>query len=400
MFAASAESATVTAISIADPTNPVMTGTLNIAVDLATAACGNFDAESVQSVAIATPTDYANAIIAAASPAVDGSSDGYLAFYDASTLAFLGCAQAGNKPEGIASWGNKIACINEGSAFEDGSVDNEGSMTMCDVSVSGGTPSFSCSTYTLDEPNFIDYDWTNAVDCIYYGVDYGGGTNPCGYAPMLKIIYSSDATSFPGWFSGETEVNGNLNSSAVCQKWCQEYSGCDYFSCVPRATRARAASRAYFASVAATNGRAKDPRRTTCTSASSSRRTPTARTATASIRGSSTPPTGRASRARRRADSGRMPTRACAQPRAREAVRADVTRRASCRFRGTDVRLYGPTGYSPALDAEPEGGAFTDDGKYFLVAMQVRRAARERICLIGSRDAFARLPGQQRLRHV
>ena len=198
VFVASAEAASVSVVSIADPTAPTIVDTLDISTALATAACGNFDAESVQSVAIATSTSYSNAIITAASPNVDETANGYLAFYDASTLAFLGCAEAGNKPEGIASQGNKIACINEGSALEDGSADHEGSMTMCDVSVSGSTPSFSCSTYTLSEDNFIDNDWTGAVDCIYYGVDYGGNTNPCGYAPMAAIAVNDDTFSFSG----------------------------------------------------------------------------------------------------------------------------------------------------------------------------------------------------------
>ena len=191
----------MTVVSISDPTSPSSEATLNIATDLATAACGNFAADSVQSVAVVTSTGYANGIVAAAAPASDATLNGYLAFYDASTLDFLGCAEAGNKPEGIASKGNKIACINEGSAPDDGSAD-EGSMTMCDVTVSSGTPSFSCSTYTLSEANFVDNDWTGTLDCIYYGVDYGGNTNPCGYAPMAAIAVNNASFSFPGWFSG------------------------------------------------------------------------------------------------------------------------------------------------------------------------------------------------------
>ena len=106
----------------------------------------------------------------------------------------------------------------------------------CDVSVSSGTPSFSCSTYTLSEDNFIDYDWTGAVDCIYYGVDYGGETNPCSYAPMLAIV-STNATSFPGWFSGPTTVDASLDSAEYCQQLCVDFvaddgTPCSYFSCV------------------------------------------------------------------------------------------------------------------------------------------------------------------------
>ena len=93
-------------MSVSDPTNMIEVGTLDIAAGLATSACGNFAADSVQSVAVVTSTGYTNGIIAAAAPASDSTLNGYLAFYDASTLAFLGCAEAGNKPEGIASQGN------------------------------------------------------------------------------------------------------------------------------------------------------------------------------------------------------------------------------------------------------------------------------------------------------
>jgi hypothetical protein len=44
-------------------------------------------------------------------------------------------------------------------------------------------------------------------------------------------------------------------------------------------------------------------------------------------------------------------------------------------FVGTDdVRLYGPSATDIANDLEPEGGAFTADGKYFLTVMQDNNA--------------------------
>lgn len=80
--------------------------------------CGKFKAESVQSVATVSLDGYANTIIAAASPSRYEFANGYLTFYDATTLSYLGCAEAGVKPEGIASTatGAKVACLNEGSA--------------------------------------------------------------------------------------------------------------------------------------------------------------------------------------------------------------------------------------------------------------------------------------------
>ena len=317
-------------MSVSDPTNMIEVGTLDIATSLATSACGNFAADSVQSVAVVTSTGYTNGIIAAAAPASDSTLNGYLAFYDASTLAFLGCAEAGNKPEGIASQGNKIACINEGSAPDNGSADNEGSMTMCDVTVSGGTPSFSCSTYTLSEANFVDNDWTGTVDCIYYGVDYGGNTNPCGYAPVVAIAVNNASFSFPGWFSGEQVFDTTMTSAEACQALCAARTDCDFFSYEKEITGGTEYRECYMKT-------AHDYSSVHCHAYDSWEFDDLF------WEGHSGPAT-------------------CGQWKAADA------------FRGTDVRLYGPTGYDPALDAEPEGGAFTDDGLYFLVGMQDNNA--------------------------
>ena len=149
--------------------------------------CGKFQAESVQSIATISLNGYANTIVAAASPSRYEFGTGYLTFCelsphsaprmrlqswntaitsaltftdDAVTLNYLGCAEAGVKPEGIASTpdGGKVACLNEGSMsidrldcnqyYVDGSrcnegdkyvtsrgehlaMDHKGSMTMC-----------------------------------------------------------------------------------------------------------------------------------------------------------------------------------------------------------------------------------------------------------------------------
>ena len=43
-------------------------------------------------------------------------------------------------------------------------------------------------------------------------------------------------------------------------------------------------------------------------------------------------------------------------------------------WRWKDVRLYGPSATDIHMDLEPEGGAFTDDGKYFLAVLQDNNA--------------------------
>uniref|UniRef100_A0A7S3NHG6 Choice-of-anchor I domain-containing protein n=1 Tax=Aureoumbra lagunensis TaxID=44058 RepID=A0A7S3NHG6_9STRA len=124
------------------------------------AACGYFQTESVQSVGIINVDGYDNAIVAAAAPHTYEFADGYLAFFDAKELFYMGCAPAGNKPEGITSDGPnaRLACINEGSARDDGLVDHGGSSTVCDVTVTRNptTVNFNCETYTFAEENFAD----------------------------------------------------------------------------------------------------------------------------------------------------------------------------------------------------------------------------------------------------
>jgi len=122
--------------------------------------CGFFQAESVQSVAVASVPGMSESVMVAASPSMYPFGNGYLSFYNAKTLEYLGCEEAGNKPEGIASNGEgKIACINEGSAREDNLLDHMGSITVCDVSAG---PSFACTTYIPGPTNFVSGQWLTA----------------------------------------------------------------------------------------------------------------------------------------------------------------------------------------------------------------------------------------------
>lgn len=119
--------------------------------------CGYFVTESIQSVAVTKLEGYGNEIVVAAAPSKLPFADGMLAFFDAKSHDYLGCAPAGNKPEGIASLGGKVACINEGSPREDGALDHHGSMTMCELKYAAGaarkfTP--TCTTYIPDASNF------------------------------------------------------------------------------------------------------------------------------------------------------------------------------------------------------------------------------------------------------
>jgi hypothetical protein len=145
------------------------------------AACGGFVSHSVQSVAVVGVPGYSNGVVAVATPSQWEFAAGYLSFYDASSLAYLGCQEAGIKPEGLVSNGmGKVASMNEGSMHiqecdagqlargtcssgddyivrygEIYYLDHHGSMTMCDLAPSGSSISMSCSTYIPSASTFI-----------------------------------------------------------------------------------------------------------------------------------------------------------------------------------------------------------------------------------------------------
>jgi hypothetical protein len=130
------------------------------------ATCPMFDSDSVQSVAVATMAGYADPIVAVAMPHKFDFANGMLAFFNAKTEAFIGCQEAGIKPEGIASANGKISCINEGSAMDrqETTMDTDGSMTMCTGSGTGSGFSISCSTYPLEEANFAAGAWKHSAE--------------------------------------------------------------------------------------------------------------------------------------------------------------------------------------------------------------------------------------------
>ena len=121
------------------------------------AVCGTFEIEKVKSVAVLHVPDWPNAIVAAAAPHKYEFADGALAFFDAHTQVYLGCKQAGNKPEGLVVAPSKVACINEGSARDDGKLDHQGGTTVCDLSViyNPTVLDFSCTTYPFTEDHFV-----------------------------------------------------------------------------------------------------------------------------------------------------------------------------------------------------------------------------------------------------
>ena len=85
------------------------------------------------------------------------------------------------------------------------------------------------------------------VDCDYEDMDFGGGSAPCGYAPMKNIIFekgdcsacaetgtcaASDCpyTRNPGYNAGKLAVDASVGTAAGCRAACQADPGCAHFS--------------------------------------------------------------------------------------------------------------------------------------------------------------------------
>ena len=93
------------------------------------------------------------------------------------------------------------------------------------------------------------------VDCDYEDMDFGGGSAPCGYAPMVNIIfdkgncdactsrYEADGvtrkycdpkdcvyTSSPGYNAGGLAVDAAVGTVEGCRAACQADPACEFFS--------------------------------------------------------------------------------------------------------------------------------------------------------------------------
>lgn len=85
------------------------------------------------------------------------------------------------------------------------------------------------------------------VDCTYEDFDFGGGSAPCGYAPMVNIIFdkgdcsacastgtcaASDCvyTRNPSYNAGTLSVNPSVSTVDGCRAACQADPTCEFFS--------------------------------------------------------------------------------------------------------------------------------------------------------------------------
>lgn len=131
-FVVNAFAGTVDVLDLSDPAEPVLADTLAVATDVIVAidALDDGDLGAANSVAVNGNT------IAVAIEAAVKQDNGYVAFYDARTLAFLGAVEVGALPDMVTFTpdGNYVLTANEGEPNDDYDVDPEGSVSIIDIS--------------------------------------------------------------------------------------------------------------------------------------------------------------------------------------------------------------------------------------------------------------------------
>lgn len=123
LYAVNAAAAVVEVLDLSDPADPHKIAELDAGLDTGDGAGANSVAVKAGLVAVAVERDPVQL-------------PGYVAFYDAATLAYLGKAPVGALPDMVVftSDGSKVLVANEGEPSGDYGVDPEGSVSIVDVS--------------------------------------------------------------------------------------------------------------------------------------------------------------------------------------------------------------------------------------------------------------------------
>lgn len=137
VFVVNANSGRIDILDISAPEMPTLTGSLDVAADIASAVAAVASADNLgaaNSVAVSGTT------LAVAVEAAVKQDNGYVAFYQTDGT-FLSAVEAGALPDMVAFTpdGNTALVANEGEPNGDYSVDPEGSVTLIDLSSGAGT---------------------------------------------------------------------------------------------------------------------------------------------------------------------------------------------------------------------------------------------------------------------
>lgn len=152
LFVVNANDSTVDVLDLSDPTAPTKLSNPNIKADLVTAGSVTAEAE----VGDANSVSVSDGFVAVAVAADSATANGWVAFYQASDLAFQAAVEVGVLPDMLTFTpdGSKVVVACEGEPEDSYDTDPEGSVAIIDVS--GGVASVTATHVTL--VGFTDFN--------------------------------------------------------------------------------------------------------------------------------------------------------------------------------------------------------------------------------------------------
>ncbi|MFZ5697953.1 MAG: choice-of-anchor I family protein [Pseudomonadota bacterium] len=144
-FVVNAAAGTVDVLDIANLATPTLADTLDVGADVATN-------QGIATTALGAANSVAvnGDLVAVAIEADPKQDSGYVAFYNAATLAFIDAVSVGALPDMVTFTpdGSRVLVANEGEPSQDYSLDPEGSVSLIDVSAGATNPSVTTLDFT------------------------------------------------------------------------------------------------------------------------------------------------------------------------------------------------------------------------------------------------------------
>ncbi len=144
-FVVNAFAGTIDVLNLADVAAPVLASTFDVAADVAIdQGIPAADLGAANSVAVRGD------LIAVAIEAAVKQDNGYVAFYNATTLAFINAVEVGALPDMVTFTpdGKYVLTANEGEPNDAYTVDPEGSVSIINISTGAAAPTVATATFT------------------------------------------------------------------------------------------------------------------------------------------------------------------------------------------------------------------------------------------------------------
>ena len=212
-FVVNAESGNIDIFSMAAPSAPVLTSTLNVGVDVAAAVAGLNSAADLGA-ANSVDVDAASNTLAVAIEADNKQSNGYVAFYQASDGTFLAAVEVGALPDMLTFTpdGTRVLVANEGEPNGSYSVDPEGSVSIIDVS--GGA-----STLTAADVTTADFTAFNGADMGDVRIFGPGATVAQDLEPEYIAVSKDSSTAWVALQENNAIAEVDIASATVTGVW-------------------------------------------------------------------------------------------------------------------------------------------------------------------------------------